>query len=308
MRRSHRILLARQLRARGALNRGAAHQLGLTDHQLRTAVANGELERPRPSVYVARSVRRDVVQQLMEDVASWQPRAVVSHSAALALHGIRFGAVPFRRELTSPLLNGPERPRPPLVHRTRSLPDEDVTAVDGVPVTTVARTVVDLAPRLTAVARITLLDHVIVKGKATQAEMHACADRLRRGRRGVAELAALTEPDAAAQFFSRLERLGAPLLAQAGLVAPGFNVVPDRAPAALRCDVVSEADAIVVEWDGLRFHSSPASRQADNDKGNALAGRYHLLRFTWRDVMARSFYVVATVRRTRQRPPAGRAR
>lgn len=41
----------------------------------------------------------------------------------------------------------------------------------------------------------------------------------------------------------------------------------------------------------------PEARQADNRKGNALAGRYHLLRFTWRDVFDRAGYVIATAAR-----------
>lgn len=300
MRPQTRLQLAQHLRQHGAVSRADAARIGLSDNQLAFAVERGELHRPRRSLYVSPATRQDTLQQISEDVVSWQPRAYACRAAALFVHGVTVRAVPFKREILSPFMNGPERPEPPAVHRTRQLRDLDVTTITGIPVTTIERTVIDLGAELNEIDLISLLDHVIVRSLTSQAKMHNRATALRAGRRGVAGLARLTHPDAAKLFFSRLERLGAPLLQQAGLVAPTFNAIPIACPRAKRCDVVSEADRIVIEWDGLRFHSSPESRQADNDKGNALAGRYRLLRFTWRDVIGRPGYVVATVSATRR--------
>ncbi|HUG85778.1 MAG TPA: hypothetical protein VMM13_14535 [Euzebya sp.] len=292
-----RDLLAEELRTHGAVRRDDALALGLTDGDLAAAVLRGELRRERTGNYVSTAVRESRIQTIRQDVAAMRPRAYAAGAAALCLHDPDQRIVVFRREILIPSLNGPERPVPPIVHRTRYLPAEDVTTVADIRTTTIRRTVVDLAARLSLVDRLSLLDRVIMKGLTSQADMFERASDLANGRCGVSDLAEATRPDAAAVFFSKLERLGAPLLMRAGLEDVQFNVVPRRAPGAKRCDAVSEKYKTVVEWDGLRFHSSPEARQADNLKGNALAGRYHLLRFTWRDVMDRAGYVIATTAR-----------
>jgi hypothetical protein len=71
-----------------------------------------------------------------------QSQAVVSGESAAALHGLG-DLLPSRYEFTTAVRR--QTTQPDTRYRKRDLPDGDVTRVNGLPVTTVARTVNDLA-------------------------------------------------------------------------------------------------------------------------------------------------------------------
>jgi hypothetical protein len=52
---------------------------------------------------------------------------------------------------------------------------------------------------------------------------------------------------------------------------------------------------LAVELDSYRFHATRREFQRDREKGNALAGRTTLLRFTWADVAHRTSLFVAQI-------------
>lgn len=91
----------------------------------------------------------------------------------------------------------------------------------------------------------------------------------------MAHIISVCNADGDARFRSELERDGAELLHRAGVRELRFNVVPERAPAAGVTDVVSEADNVNIDWDGLRFHAGPGARQRVNVNGNGNARRLH---------------------------------
>lgn len=120
-----------------------ARELDIDPTQLRLMAARGRLERARRGVYRVPMLPRGEHDDLAAAVAWSFGRAVVSHESALQLHGLA-DVNPSRIHLTVPRDNHP-RAAGGQVYRThrRELAASDVTKVDALPVTTVARTIRD---------------------------------------------------------------------------------------------------------------------------------------------------------------------
>lgn len=130
---------------------------GLSKNQLHTLVAAGHVARLHQNAYVvvdqfsevADLSRRHEIE--CRAVAASSPNAVISHESAALLHGLPIGrtfhrAVPGDRvQLTIPGQRRAKRTG----HDVSGclLPDSDVVTIDGLPVTSVARTAIDIARR-----------------------------------------------------------------------------------------------------------------------------------------------------------------
>jgi predicted transcriptional regulator of viral defense system len=127
----------------------AAHEAGVSKMQLSRLVDRGTVQRVRHGVYALPSADTGPLQGLR---AAWlatgsqpvgdQPLAVVSGESAAAVHGLG-DLLPAKYEFSTAARR--QTTQPDTRYRKRDLPDEDVTWVNGLPVTTVARTVKDLA-------------------------------------------------------------------------------------------------------------------------------------------------------------------
>lgn len=115
---------------------------GVSRRALSGRARRGDIERVRYGIYRL----RDFPTHPFEDVTAaclWAgPGSAASHETALAVHGVS-DAMPASIHLT---VSRPFRGRQPgvVVHHA-SLPDEDRETRDGVPVTTIARTLQDIA-------------------------------------------------------------------------------------------------------------------------------------------------------------------
>jgi hypothetical protein len=106
-----------------------------------------------------------------------RPDSVLSHASAARLHGLLLPAeVGTDVELTDPVQHRTGRG-----YRVRraSLPPEDVTVVGGLPVTTLARTLADVARDWDVVDTVVAVDDVLADGRLTPAELTATALRHR---------------------------------------------------------------------------------------------------------------------------------
>ena len=282
----------------GCISVRDAKQLGVSADQLQRMVRAGDLQRTRRRTYAPLSQPDTWRARMAQDLTAVLRPAWASHTAALHLHGLHLPWLTVHRELTVIGSTRPDVDSDVEVHRTTGFAEEDLTERYGIPCTTPERAIIDLSERLTPEHRILLVDEAIMSEVVDRQLLNQRAAALATGRKGVGEIADVTAPGAAKRFRSRLEKAGLPLLVAAGLTPLEVNVVPQQAPAAGECDVVSEAHRLVVDWDGLRFHARPGARQRDDDKANQLAiGRYANLRFTWRDVFHRGRYVTLTTAR-----------
>lgn len=126
------------LACQGAASRGVLLQLGCTDNDLRRWVRQGLLMRVRGGVYT--EARDDRLLPLLRGAVAAGRDVVVSHRSAATLHTLPLWSK-VRPEVTrSP---GGARLSGVLVHRYGVVPD-DVVEIEGLPVTSLPRTMVDI--------------------------------------------------------------------------------------------------------------------------------------------------------------------
>ena len=226
-------------------------------------------------------------------LAQLGPRAVASHEIAAQLWGLAL-VVPGRNRITVPRDRSRTRVAGWRLHRS-DLPPDEVVVRNGVRVTSVVRTVVDLAAVLPLDEAVAAADSAVRLRLVTLAQLVAGL-RARRGRGAAAPraVASLVRPDSG----SALESLLRVLLVQAGLPPPETQVLicePDGQFVA-RVNFCWRQARLVVEADGFGFHSNRAAYRRDRERLNALERLgWRVLRFSWEDVRHWKHHVAATV-------------
>jgi very-short-patch-repair endonuclease len=182
------------------------------------------------------------------------------------------------------------------LHSARSLAVHDTTTHEGMPITSVARTLLDLA----AIVRPDRLERALAQAERLQLYDHAAiADVLSRsnGHRG---RTALTNATAQEPKLTRseLEAIFLTLVRQAGLPEPEINLPvialdhPDP-----EVDFYWPTHRLVVETDGWKDHGTKTAFKRDRRKDAALvASGYRVLRFTYDDVTDDGATVVRRLR------------
>jgi very-short-patch-repair endonuclease len=234
----------------------------------------------------------------MAAVLACGPAAYLSHSSSGALHDVaQRGAGPIDVSVVSDRV----RRHPGLrAHRVGSLTPSDLTVIDGIPTTTVARVLLDLA----AEGRIHELGTAI--GRAQRAEkldVTAVASLIERsrGHRGVARLRLETEgllPYGGVPK-SEFERRFRRLFEAHRLPEPVINGLIRLEHCTLQVDFHWPEARLVVEADGYRWHSDKSAHEQDRWRDQELkrAG-WEVLRFTWRQLTrepARTARIIAEV-------------
>ena len=272
----------------GVVARAELLDLGLTRGGIDSRIREGRLHPIFRGVYAVGHPRLAWHGWYHAAILAAGPGAALSHHSAGALWDVRRGE---RLEVTVP---GSRRGTKGLrIHRS-TLPPHHVTERDGLPVTTVARTLLDLAEVLDrarlervweAADRLQVLDVAAVRRV-----MDDCP-----GRRGLRPLGALLGHHCAgaADTRSDLERAFLAVCAAHGVTAPAVN-----AAAAGHCvDCTWPGHRLVVEIDSWRYHRARDAfdRDRDRDVDLALAG-FTVARFTDRMLDREPARVAARVR------------
>lgn len=126
----------------GLITRRQALEHGYSSSQVDRRLASGRWEGVFRGVFRLEGTRRSFQQQVMAACLAVGPEAVASHRSAGALY--EFRGVVRRLEITVPYQRSVAI-EGIVVHRSKYLPDQDRSALLGIPVTSPARTVVDLA-------------------------------------------------------------------------------------------------------------------------------------------------------------------
>jgi very-short-patch-repair endonuclease/predicted transcriptional regulator of viral defense system len=282
---SHRIeeLADRQY---GVVSRRQLLEIGVTSSMIRGRLGNRALVELHRGVYAAGHRRLRTEGHWLAAVLAVGPGAALSHRDAAALHGLR----PSDRTRIDVTARRRGRTKHPGIdiHHTAVLPDGDVTTIAAIPVTTVARTLVDLAhvvPRQQLARVLREAEHL------RTVDVHELKDAMRRTRtrkgRGHAALKAVLEEhrrQGAQLTRSILEDRFLTLLDAHGLPRPRTNVHV----AGMEVDACWRAWRLVVELDGWARHKDRQAFQRDRAKSNALAeAGFTVLRFTHDDVQRR---------------------
>jgi uncharacterized protein DUF559 len=182
------------------------------------------------------------------------------------------------------------------LHRTRSLDAQDTSTHRDIPITTIAKTLLDVAASSPA----SHLEHALGQAMRNQLYDHAAIlDVLERHERrpGTAALRRATADDPA---FTRseLERRFLALCRRAGLPRPLSNhVLAARDHHPYEVDFYFPAHNLVVEIDGWDTHRTRIAFERDRAKDAALvASGYIVLRFTKRQIAYEPQTVAARIR------------
>lgn len=283
----------------GIVQRDDAVRAGVTDRELERELAAGMLVRVHPRVFRHIAVPLTEPGTLAAAVAAVGRGAVASHRSAAWLWELR--DVPrWRPEVT---VRGRSRAMPTrvTVHRTDRLEGMDIGVRQGVPVTSAARTLLDLgAVTDVPVVRQATQDAVIRKLVAPE-DLLCVLERVGgRGRRGTAVLREVVETSSLdARLESRLEQELFEVLLRCEVAPP----VPQFELRCLdgrrvRLDFAWPGQQVAVEADGRRWHATTADFERDRARANSITSSgWALYRFGWADVRERRAGTVASIHR-----------
>ncbi len=185
------------------------------------------------------------------------------------------------------------RSRPGIrVSRTRHLPQSERTSRAGVPVTTPARTLLDLAATVdTRTLERALNEAQVLRRTTPPALLPLLAQHPRH--RGARALRALADPDRARGMTrSESERRLLALIEHADLPRPRINARLGH----FEVDFLWPAQRLIVEVDGFRFHSSRGAFERDRARDAELVARgYRVVRVTWRQIVHEPYAVVGRI-------------
>lgn len=284
----------------GAITRPQLLELGLTARQWHGLVRRGLIEPRGHRTFVVAGLLASAHQRVM--VGCLDLAAVASHQTAAWLHGLGRVGPPGRPHVLVRRSTGTFASDLARVHTTTWLPSDDVLEVDGIPCTSVARTLLLLADPGTgtppAVLR-DLVDDAIRQRKATDDWLWWRLEHLRRrGRGGIRAMErVLVDRAAVGPTESWLERAFLALLAAHGLPLPRCQQRIDRQGAFVgRVDFLYEEQRLVIEVSGRAFHASREQLGADAARRNELqlAG-CRVMEFTYDDIVRSPARVAATV-------------
>jgi hypothetical protein len=219
--------------------------------------------------------------------------AALGHRSATALLELRRYAPPIPQVIV------PRRHRPIAgieLHSCRRLDPRDVTEFRGIPVTTVARTLVDLTDSLTAEELANLIHEAAFRNRFNLTATRAAMQRA-NGRHNLDRLHEAIEAHLAgsAGTMSGNETAFLALLARNGIPKP----IANTHVLGHRVDCVWPDLKLVVEVDGPG-HRRPRTRRQDEQRDRELeAAGYRVLRFTDRQIELRPADVLLVLDRDR---------
>jgi very-short-patch-repair endonuclease len=288
-----RLDIERMLREIGAGQHGVAARaqllgLGIAVHAIDRMVHTGRLVVLRRGVY---QIGPRPVGHAAEAAAvlACGPAGRISHVSAAALQGVLDSArAPLPVEVTMPRRKR-RRIEGVRIHRVRCwLPDE-VTTFDGIPVTTPARTLLDIAGTFTAREVEQALAKALRMRLVTGEEMRIMLER-HPSYRGATLLRQLLNAEGDPPFTrSEGEERLLEITRTARLPRSELNVTV----LGHEVDFLWRSARVVAEVDGYAFHASARSF-AENRRRDAelTAAGYRVLRFTWADLTDGRFATV----------------
>lgn len=284
----------------GVVSRGQLLDAGLTRLMIQRRLESRRLLPLHRGVYAVGHARLTRDGYRVAALLAAGSGAALSHREAAALQALVRSAGT-RIELTTP-----DQRRVPdvIVHRARLVP-ADVTKLDGIPVTTVARTLVDLAGVVSRDRLRKALEEAERSHRLDVREIQAVLART-RGRNGKSHeriKRALAELARTGTTVTRsvLEDRFLALLDAHGLPRPAANAWAER----MEVDAAWPAARLAVELDGWDAHKTRDAFQRDRTRSNDLqAAGWTVLRFTHADVVHRADETAARVGRELARQAA----
>lgn len=265
-------------RQHGLVTRQQLIDAGASAKMIRLRVERGRLRPMHQSVFLFGSVAPPLARALAACLACG-PDAVVSHRSAAESWGL-LNAPAHDRAIDVTVTGGNRRRVGVTVHRSRTLAPGERTVLDRVPITTVDRTLLDVALGL---RRRTL----------EQAVAEALAQRLTSGKRlmnflrrhprspGSGKLRAVLDSGDPPRTRSEAEERFLALVRRAGVPKPEVNVRVGP----WEVDFHWPRAGVVVEVDGYAWHHSGRAFERDRRRdADLIAQGLQVMRVTWRQM------------------------
>lgn len=268
----------------GVVTRTQLAALGLGEDAIDARLGRGRLHRLHRGVY---AVGHPVVPsegRWLAAVLRVGQGAVLSHGSAAELWRIRRGAVRGRIDVSAPR---PTRSPPGIRRRYLQLARGEATVRRRVPVTTLARTLLDIASETSPEGlegaireaeylhrfRLGDLEDLLARhpGRRGTRTVETCLSRLGRGPRGRAR--------------SKLETRFAALLSRTDLPQPRLNVPLELSGRKIEADCLWRQHRLIVELDGGEAHRTRVAFETDRERDRRLqAAGWRVIRVTWRQL------------------------
>jgi very-short-patch-repair endonuclease len=236
----------------------------------------------------------------MAAVLACGPEAFLSHRAALALWDLRQTA----SGLIEVTVRGPGKPGPEgvLVRCTRVLAKDDAAVVDGIPVTSLAWTVVDYAGIASRARVRSVLEALERRALYIGRELDDLLERTPNSKGVKALRAVIAEMTGPAPWLqSKLEEVFRELHRGSDLPDYEANAVVEGE----LVDVLWRKQRVIVELDGFAFHKSRAQFEADRRRDAKLqVAGYRVLRITYQRLENEPEAVLAEIRALLSAPRA----
>ncbi len=270
--------------------------LGLSSPALRHRVAAGRLHRVHTGVYAVGHAPLTLDGYYMAAVLACGEGSALSHRSSADKRGLRRT---HRSAIDVITTRQGGRKRAGIdAHTSSSLLPRDIELVDGIPCTTVARTLLDLAavtPRRAVERAFDQADVLRVL------DLRQIADVLARAGRhpGAGVLRAIADDHSRKPELTRndLEEAFLAICADAGLPRPEVNVWIALEPTGYEADFLWRAERLIAETDGGGAHTTRSAFETDRRRDQRLmVAGYRVVRFPWQQVFAEPDTVEATLR------------
>jgi predicted transcriptional regulator of viral defense system len=256
--------------------------LGMTSRGIQLRARQGLLHRRYDGVYAIGSAQLSADGERFAAVLASGAGAALGRRSAAALWEIRSSSATRIEVITT---RRGRRPRAGIVLcTTRNLAPEDVTTCRGIPVTTVSRTLLDLARVLSPAALAKAVHEAEILRLLDVAEIERAIERAGAVPGRARLRAAITEP-ATGVTRRELEKRFVALCRRSGVRLPRTNVFVRAGDRLIEVDALWPDERLVVELDGAAVHHTRRAFHEDRLKDSALAAAgYLVVRFTWQRV------------------------
>lgn len=270
--------------------------LGISHSAITRRARRGALHRLHRGVYlVGHAVQVPGARELAAVLACGDG-ALVSHRSAALMWGLT-DVAGGKVEVSVVARNC--RPRGGLrVHRLRGLDVRDRAVKNGIPTSSAARAVIDLAASAAPDELERALAEARARGLVSDGQLSQALDRA-GNRAGVSALrAAIRDQGGPKLTRSEAERRLLDLIRAASLPVPKTNVRIEG----FEVDFLWPEARLIVEVDGFAFHGHRTAFERDRRRDMALRDRgFEVIRVTWRQLVDQPFLVIAHIARALER-------
>ncbi|MEK9501875.1 type IV toxin-antitoxin system AbiEi family antitoxin domain-containing protein [Gemmatimonadota bacterium DH-20] len=265
-------------RQHGLVTRPQLIDAGASAKMIRLRVKRGRLRPMHQGVFLFGSVAPPLARAMAACLACG-PDAMVSHRSAAELWGL-VGAPAEDRPVVVTVTGGNRRRAGVEVRRSRTLAPGERTVLDRIPITTVDRTLLDLAVDVRRRTLERAVAEALARGLTSDRRL---VNFLRRHPRspGSGKLRAVLDAGAPPRTRSEAEERFLSLVRRAGMPRPEVNVRVGP----WEVDFYWPRARVVVEVDGYASHHSGRAFERDRRRdGDLIARGLQVMRVTWRQM------------------------